>query len=61
MKKVWKSLQEKSGFISIEYVILVGLLMLLGAWAWVRFYALGEELVDGAGDKTRTVLDITVE
>jgi len=60
MKKVWKSLQDKSGYIGIEYIILAGLIMALGAWAWIKFYALGEELVDGAGEKTRTVLEITV-
>lgn len=60
MKKYVKTLQEKSGFISIEAVILWGLMIALGAWAWTKFYAMSEEVVDHAIEINATAMDVSV-
>lgn len=55
-----KNLQGKAGFISMETVIISGLMMALGAWAWVRFYATGEALIDNAIELHTAVREVTV-
>lgn len=58
--KIIKELQQKSGFISIESVIVSGLLLALGAWAWVRFYAISEIVIENAIDLNKEVQSVTV-
>ena len=54
-----KKLQEKAGFISIETVIVAGLMIGLGVFAITQFYMVGETSVNGAVDKINEVMDIT--
>lgn len=53
-------LQEKAGYISIEAVIVSGLLLALGAWAWIRFYATSQSMIDTAIDLTSQAMDVKV-
>jgi DNA-binding transcriptional regulator of glucitol operon len=55
-----KSLQEKAGFISIEGVIVWGLMIALGAWAWHRFYGASEVVIDNAIQINATAMDVHV-
>ena len=55
-----KKLQEKAGFISIETIIVAGLMIALGAFAITQFYAVGQHTTDKAIDNVNKVLDIAV-
>jgi len=55
-----KKLQEKAGFISIETIIVAGLMIGLGAFAITQFYLIGQETTDAGVENVRQVLDVTV-
>lgn len=59
MNKINK-LQDKAGYISMETVILAGLVMALGTWAWIRFYDTGEVVIQNAIELHSAVRSVTV-
>lgn len=58
MNKVMRKLQDKTGYISIELIIVAGLMTALGAWAWVKFYAMGETVIDSAINSVDSVENV---
>jgi len=56
-----KKLKEKAGFISIETIIVAGLMIGLGAFAITQFYAVGQATTDAGIENVNKVLDITVQ
>lgn len=60
MKKIYKQLKEKAGYISIETVIVAGLMIGLGAFAITQLYMTGQATTDDAIDRVNQVLDINV-
>jgi len=55
-----KKLKEKAGYISIETIIVAGLMIGLGAFAITQFYAVGQVTTDAGIENVSKVLDITV-
>lgn len=55
-----RKLQEKAGFISIETIIVAGLMISLGAFAITNFYGVGQQTIDAGVANVEKVLDITV-
>lgn len=60
LKKFINTLQRKSGYISIEMVILSGLLVVLGAWAFSRFYDTSEVVIDFALEASSMPEHVTI-
>lgn len=60
MKGIIKFLQEKAGFISIEAIIVWGLMIALGAWAMQKFYNISEVTLDHAIEINATAMDVHV-
>lgn len=52
-------LQKKEGYISIESVIVVGLMLALGTFAIQKLYTIGEEQTNHAVQNINTVLVIS--
>jgi type II secretory pathway pseudopilin PulG len=53
-----KKLQEKAGFISIETIIVAGLMIALGAFAIQKFYLIGQEQTDNALAHVNEVMNV---
>ena len=53
-----KTLQEKAGFISIETVIVAGLMIGLGVFAITEFYAVGQSVTNDALDRVNEVAGV---
>ena len=53
-----KKLQEKAGFISIETIIVAGLMIALGAFAIQKFYLIGEEQTNNALANVNEVMTV---
>lgn len=60
LKGIIKFLQEKAGFISIEAIIVWGLMIALGAWAMQKFYNISEVTLDHAIEINATAMDVHV-
>lgn len=60
MKKLFGNLKNKAGFISIETVIVAGLMIGLGAFAVTQLYITGQTTTEDAIDRVNQVLDISV-
>ncbi|MFF2531489.1 hypothetical protein ACFVS2_21515 [Brevibacillus sp. NPDC058079] len=60
MKQVLNTLKSKAGFISIETVIVAGLMIALGAYAVTQLYMAGQSTTEKAIDNVNKVLDVTV-
>ncbi|WPS85412.1 hypothetical protein SMD22_01930 (plasmid) [Brevibacillus halotolerans] len=60
MNSVMKAFKEKGGFISIETVIVAGLMIALGAYAITQLYTTGQSTTDAAIDNVNKVLDVAV-
>lgn len=60
MRKILNQLKNKAGFISIETVIVAGLMIGLGAFAVTQLYITGQATTDDAIDRVNQVLDIYV-
>ena len=59
--RIWMNkMQGKSGYISIETIIVWGLMMALGAYAWAKFYDLGEVTIDDAMRNVSTASNVNV-
>ena len=56
-----KTLQNKAGFVSIETIIVAGLMIGLGAYAISQFYAVGQATTDEAITNVNKVLDVAVQ
>jgi len=54
-----RKLQEKAGFVSIETIIVAGLMIALGAYAISRFYTAGQERTDEALLRVDEVMTVT--
>jgi type II secretory pathway pseudopilin PulG len=55
-----KKIQEKAGFISIETIIVAGLMIALGAFAIQKFYLIGQEQTDNALANVNEVMSVAV-
>lgn len=53
-----RKLQEKAGFISIETIIVAGLMIALGAFAIQKFYTIGEEQTNNALANVNEVMTV---
>lgn len=53
-------LQEKAGFISIETIIVAGLMVALGAYALSEFYTIGQMQTDRAMNSVNRVMEVAV-
>lgn len=60
MRKMLNQLKNKAGFISIETVIVAGLMIGLGAFAVTQLYITGQTTTEDAIDRVNQVLDISV-
>lgn len=60
VKKTFRSLRDRAGFISIETVIVAGLMIGLGAFAVTQLYVTGQTTTEDAIDRVNQVLDIAV-
>ena len=54
-----KTLKDKSGFISVETVIVAGLMIGLGVFAIVEFYGVADSAVQDAVLRVDQALDVT--
>lgn len=55
-----KRLQKKSGFISIETIIVAGLMVSLGAFALTQLYNVSQMQSDHAINNVNRVMDVSV-
>jgi len=55
-----RKLQQKSGFISIETIIVAGLMVALGAYAIQEFFNVGQMQTDRAVNNVNRVMDVAV-
>lgn len=55
-----RKLQQKSGFISIETIIVAGLMVALGAYAIQEFFNVGQMQSDRAVNNVNRVMDVAV-
>ena len=55
-----KQLQEKAGFISIEVIIVAGLMIALGSFAIQKFYLIGQTTTDEALANVEKVMSVAV-
>ena len=53
-----KQLQEKAGFISIEVIIVAGLMIALGAFAIQKFYVMGQATTEDALANVEKVMSV---
>lgn len=53
-----KKIQEKSGFISIETIIVAGLMIALGAYAISEFYTIAQMQTDRALNNVNRVMQV---
>jgi hypothetical protein len=60
VKNVLKVLKEKAGYVSVETVIVAGLVIALGAYAMTQFYMVGQATTEGAVDNINKVFDVQV-
>ncbi|MFF2531492.1 hypothetical protein ACFVS2_21530 [Brevibacillus sp. NPDC058079] len=60
LKQVVTILKNKAGFISIETVIVAGLMIALGAYAITQLYMAGQSTTETAIDNVNKVLDVAV-
>ncbi|WPS85411.1 hypothetical protein SMD22_01925 (plasmid) [Brevibacillus halotolerans] len=60
MEQVMNTLKSKAGFISIETVIVAGLMIALGAYSITQLYTAGQTTTDTAIDNVNKVLDVAV-
>lgn len=58
--QMFRVLKNKAGFISIETVIVAGLIIGLGAFAVTQLYMTGQTTTEDAIDRVNQVLDIAV-
>ena len=56
-----KTLKDKSGFISVETVIVAGLMIGLGVFAIIEFYDIGQQAVGDAVFRVDQVLDVSTK
>lgn len=56
MTDMLRQLQESAGFISIETIIVVGLMIALGVFAIQKFFDIGQEQTDHAMTNINQVL-----
>ncbi|WCF11407.1 hypothetical protein NDS46_31105 (plasmid) [Paenibacillus thiaminolyticus] len=61
MKKVLDALKNKAGYISIETIIVAGLVIGLGAYALTEFYATAQGATEMSMDKVNSALDVAVK
>lgn len=55
-----KALKNKAGFISIETVIVAGLVIALGAYALTEFYATAQGTTEISMDNVNKAIDVAV-
>lgn len=51
-----KTLQEKAGFVSLETIIVTGVVIALGIYGLTQYQAVGKLAIDGSVDKVTEVL-----
>ena len=55
-----KKLQEKAGFVSLETIIVTGVVIALGVYALTQYNDVGKLAVDGAIDKVTQALSLPI-
>jgi len=60
LKKIIQRAKEKAGYISIETIIVAGLFLALGVWAFNKFYASGGVIIDQAMEIASIPENVTV-
>lgn len=56
-----RKLKEKAGFVSIETVVIAGLMIGLGAYAISQFYAVGQATTEAGIENVNKVLDVNIQ
>lgn len=60
MKRLWKTLKNKSGFISIETLIVAGLMIGLGVYIISQWYQIEDTVIEDALENINEVLDLNI-
>ncbi|WCF11406.1 hypothetical protein NDS46_31100 (plasmid) [Paenibacillus thiaminolyticus] len=60
MKKILSVMKNKAGYISIETIIVAGLVIGLGAYALTEFYATAQVATEASMDKVNSALQVSV-
>ncbi|MDF2879448.1 MAG: hypothetical protein K0R54_5 [Clostridiaceae bacterium] len=61
MKNIIKKIQNKAGYISIETIIVGGLIISLGIFVISTFWGDGREIVFASADKVITAIDVQAD
>lgn len=61
LKKLRKKLANKKGYISLEYLIVAGLVLALGAFVIHQYFFAADDVLNVALDNIRSVTDVTIE
>jgi hypothetical protein len=61
MKNMIKSLRNRAGYVSVETVIVAGLIIALGAYAITQFYMTSQATTEFSVDNVNKVLDVSVK
>jgi hypothetical protein len=61
MKNMIKSLRNRAGYVSVETVIVAGLIIALGAYAITQFYMTSQSTTEFSVDNVNKVLDVAVK
>jgi len=56
---MFKKLKEKAGFISLETIVVTGVVIALGLYGLTQYQNVGKLAIDGAVDKITQVLSFT--
>jgi hypothetical protein len=60
VKRLFQKLKGEAGYVSVETVIVAGLVIALGAYALTQFYMVGQATTEGAVDNINKVFDVNV-
>ena len=56
---MFKKLQEKAGFVSLETIIVTGVVIALGLYGLTQYQGAGKVAIDASVDKVSEVLSLT--
>lgn len=60
LKKMLKKLQEKAGFVSLETIIVTGVVIALGLYGLNQYQGVGKMAIETSIDKLTKVLDFEI-
>jgi hypothetical protein len=61
MKQIIQKLKNEAGYVSVETVIVAGLIIALGAYAITQFYMTSQATTEFSVDNVNKVLDVSVK